>query len=329
MCHSSKPAATAKLQSKKLKVKNIQSSSEHSVRISYISGLVGGFCGAYVGQPFDTVKVRLQVAPKVYNSSIRKCCSEILKKEGVLSFWKGVTAPLLGMVMINGIVFGVEGQVFKHFEPTDDRSKQIQQHFYAGGVAGLAQTMVCCPTELIKCRMQIQNMSTDPKAVRYDNVVDAGVKIVKAEGPRALMNGFWSTVAREVPSFATYFATFYYLETHPSPYISFKTPTTPEEILSIDMLKLSMAGGTAGCTCWISSYPADVIKSRLQTDGFSSKPLYKGSIDCIKKSYKAEGLSWMFKGLGPTLFRAFPTNAATFSVTLVTMNMLSKFQKEP
>ena len=50
MCHSSKPAATAKkLQTKKLKVKNIQSvnSEEHSVRISYISGLVGGFCGAY------------------------------------------------------------------------------------------------------------------------------------------------------------------------------------------------------------------------------------------------------------------------------------------
>ena len=98
-----------------------------------------------------------------------------------------------------------------------------------------------------------------------------------------------------------YFATFYYLETHPNPYISFKTPTTPEEILSLDMLKLSMAGGTAGCTCWISSYPADVIKSRLQTDGFSSKPIYNGTIDCIKKSYKAEGLSWMFKGLGPTL----------------------------
>ena len=105
--------------------------------------------------------------------------------------------------MINGIVFGVEGQVFKHFEPTNDRSKQIKQHFYAGGVAGLAQTMVCCPTELIKCRMQIQNMKTDPTAVKYNNVVDAAVKIVKAEGPWALMNGFGSTVAREVPSFAT------------------------------------------------------------------------------------------------------------------------------
>jgi len=318
MCHNSKPAAKTTTICKNSKI----SDSVYSV---YISGLVGGFCGAYVGQPFDTVKVRLQVAPKVYNNSIRKCCSEILRKEGVLSFWKGVTAPLTGMVAINGIVFGVEGQVFKHFEPTENRVKQIQQHFFAGGVAGFAQTVVCCPTELIKCRMQIQNMKTDPNAVKYKNVVDAAIKISKSEGVFALMNGFGSTVMREIPSFATYFATFYYLETHPSPYISFKTPTTPSEILSFDMFKLSMAGGIAGCTCWISSYPADVIKSRLQTDGFSEKPMYKGTWDCVQKSFRAEGWRWMFKGLGPTLFRAFPTNAATFSVTLVTMNMLQKF----
>merc|ERR1712173_398180 len=149
----------------------------------------------------------------------------------------------------------------------------------------------------IKCRMQIQNMKTDPNAVKYKNVVDAAIKISKSEGVFALMNGFGSTVMREVPSFATYFATFYYLETHPSPYISFKTPTTPSEILSLDMLKLSMAGGIAGCTCWISSYPADVIKSRLQTDGFSEKPMYNGTWDCVQKSWRAEGWRWMFKGL--------------------------------
>lgn len=315
MCSTSKPAA---------KTKSIR--QDNSVLNSYISGLVGGFCGAYVGQPFDTIKVRLQVKPEVYNNSIRKCVTDMLRTEGVLSFWKGVSAPLTGMVAINGIVFGVEGQVFRHFKPTNNRSTQIAQHFYAGGVAGLAQCIVCCPTELIKCRMQVQNMKKDANAVKYKNVLDAGITIARSEGAAALFNGMSMTIAREIPSFATYFATFYYLETHPNPYISFKTPTTPQDILSLDMLKLSIAGGIAGCTCWLSSYPADVIKSRIQVDGFSDTPKYTGTVDCIKKSYAKEGLGWMWKGLGPTLFRAFPTNAATFSVTLVTMNMLQKFQ---
>lgn len=291
---------------------------------SYLSGLIGGAVGAYVGQPFDTVKVRLQVAPEVYNNSISNCCRSILKNEGLLSFWRGVTAPLAGMIMINGIVFGVEGHVMKHFKPSDNRWVKISQHFYAGAIAGLAQCAVCCPTELIKCRMQVQEMKKS--GVKYDNVFHAAKIIAAKEGTMALFNGWWMTVAREVPSFAVYFGFFYWWETHPI--IGFNTPKTPQDVFSFDMVKLCMAGGTAGCVCWISSYPADVIKSRVQIDGFSGTPKYKGSMDCIRQAMANEGYRWMFRGLGPTLFRAFPTNAATFSVTLITVNLLQDQLKD-
>ena len=72
---------------------------------------------------------------------------------------------------------------------------------------------------------------------------------------------------------------------------------------------LLFAGGMAGVTSWTSTYPFDVIKSRLQADGSNQ---YKNMWDCCFKSYKIEGWGIFVKGLSPTLIRAFPMNAVTF-----------------
>lgn len=72
-----------------------------------------------------------------------------------------------------------------------------------------------------------------------------------------------------------------------------------------------MAGGLAGVMSWIVTFPIDVVKTRLQSD-VSGK--YSGAIDCLKKTYQAEGYSAFSRGLVSTVIRAFPTNAATFTV---------------
>ena len=125
-----------------------------SVFDTYLSGLVGGLVGAYVGQPMDIVKVRLQIAPATYNNSIKVCASQIYKTEGVKSFWRGITAPLAGMLAINGIIFGVEGHMMKHMPKVDTRAEHIKQHFVCGCVAGTAQVPVC--TEWFFERMSVK-----------------------------------------------------------------------------------------------------------------------------------------------------------------------------
>lgn len=80
-----------------------------------------------------------------------------------------------------------------------------------------------------------------------------------------------------------------------------------------------MAGGFAGTFSWLVSFPVDVVKSRLQVDGIDGKPKYNGAIDCMKQSYKAEGLKFFTRGLGPTLLRAFPMNAVCFLVVSYVM----------
>lgn len=55
--------------------------------------------------------------------------------------------------------------------------------------------------------------------------------------------------------------------------------------------------------------PFDVVKSRMQSDS-QINPHYKGVMDCIRKSYKAEGFRVFYRGFWLVTLRAFPTNAS-------------------
>lgn len=73
-----------------------------------------------------------------------------------------------------------------------------------------------------------------------------------------------------------------------------------------------IAGGLAGICSWISSYPLDMMKARLQMDGVHGERQYKGMVDCFLKMHKEGGVKLLFKGLTPTLLRAFVWSAAAF-----------------
>jgi solute carrier family 25 carnitine/acylcarnitine transporter 20/29 len=63
---------------------------------------------------------------------------------------------------------------------------------------------------------------------------------------------------------------------------------------------------------WAVIYPIDMIKSRMQTDGFTSSTgqKYTSTLDCVRKVWRAEGLSAFTRGLGPTLIRYVATICA-------------------
>lgn len=56
---------------------------------------------------------------------------------------------------------------------------------------------------------------------------------------------------------------------------------------------------------WAVIYPIDVIKSRMQTDGFSVETgkKYKSTWDCVRTVWRTEGIGAFTRGLGPTLIR--------------------------
>ena len=78
--------------------------------------------------------------------------------------------------------------------------------------------------------------------------------------------------------------------------------------------KIAFYGGLAGEVLWIGSYPFDVVKSKMQSDGFGAEQRFKSMRDCFAQTWKAEGIRGFWKGIGPTLVRAMPVSAGTFAV---------------
>lgn len=130
---------------------------------------------------------------------------------------------------------------------------------------------------------------------------------------RGVFRGLGPTVLREVPSFGTYFLTYELLTRSEGP---------------VSTGTMLLAGGFAGMASWLVSYPVDVLKTRVQTDGNSDGiKVYNGLLDCYKKSVAREGYKFLFRGLMPTLVRAFPVNAACFTVVTWSMRVMdNEFQ---
>jgi len=59
-----------------------------------------------------------------------------------------------------------------------------------------------------------------------------------------------------------------------------------------------------------------MIKSRMQTDGFSPSDgqKYRSAVHCVRTVWKTEGVSAFTRGLGPTLIRCVLHDLAPFSL---------------
>uniref|UniRef100_A0AAG5DTK0 Mitochondrial carnitine/acylcarnitine carrier protein n=1 Tax=Anopheles atroparvus TaxID=41427 RepID=A0AAG5DTK0_ANOAO len=276
--------------------------------LDFAAGCLGGCAGVLVGFPFDTVKVHLQTQNHrnpLYRGTY-DCFRKIIIREGVHGLYRGMSSPMAGVAVVNAIVFGVYGNIQRR---TSDPNS-LRSHFAAGTAAGLAQSVVCSPMELIKTRLQLQD-NLPKTAHRFSGPLDCTRHIWRREGARGIFRGLGITAARDMPGFASYFVAYEYMVrtvANPSPFV------------------ILMAGGLAGTFSWLVTFPLDVVKSRLQADGISGKPQYTGLVDCIRKSHAAEGLSFLSRGLASTLLRAFPMNAVCFLVVSYTMQLFDEPQ---
>jgi solute carrier family 25 carnitine/acylcarnitine transporter 20/29 len=123
---------------------------------------------------------------------------------------------------------------------------------------------------------------------------------------RGLYRGTAVTILREAQAYGVWFTTFEYLMNSDA-----KRNGIRRE--DISTLKIAFYGGLAGEALWISSYPFDVIKSKMQSDGFGADQNYKSMRDCFAKTFKADGALGFWRGIFPTLLRAMPVSAGTFA----------------
>ena len=272
------------------------------------------------------MKVRLQTTTQ-YKGAL-DCATQILKNEGATAFYKGTLTPLIGIGACVSVQFGAFNYARRAFEAQNaaKQHKSIDQlesepqplsygqYYAAGAFAGLANTVLSSPIEHVRIRLQTQPHGAGRL---YNGPLECITKLSRSPSvAMGLYRGTSVTLLREAQAYGFWFLTFEYL---------MQADAKRNKIVrkEIPTWKIALYGGLAGEMLWITSYPFDVIKSKMQTDGFGEKQRYKTMRDAFAQTWRQEGAAGFWRGIGPTLLRALPVSAGTFATVEFTMRLIS------
>lgn len=276
----------------------------------YVAGLIAGVATVIVGHPFDTVKVKLQkhnteVHGIRYKNGLH-CTERILRTEGVRGLYRGATPSFLGMAFESSLLFGIYSQTKQLLQGgVQSGGPQPNVIIPSAAFGGSIISFVLCPSELVKCRMQVQGTdSLVPKSVRYTSPLDCALRTVKQEGVMAIFRGGSTTFLREAIGNAVFFSVYEHVRYYM--HLKLKAASSDHSNL-IDMGIGIVSGGLGGVAFWSAVLPLDVAKTIIQTA--PDKNASTNPFQILNSIYRRAGLKGCYTGLGPTIMRAFPANA--------------------
>ncbi|XP_051128925.1 mitochondrial arginine transporter BAC1 [Andrographis paniculata] len=289
----------------------------------YVAGMLAGVATVIVGHPFDTVKVKLQKHNTEANGMKYKngldCTARILKIEGVKGLYRGATSSFVGMAFESSLAFGIYSQT-KHLLQGNIKSEKPQPLAIvpSAAFAGAVISFILCPSELVKCRMQVQGAdSVTPSSTRYSSPIDCARETIKSEGLAGIFRGGGATLLRESLGNAVFFSTYehvrYYMHLPLRDY-------TSNLSYFIDVGVGIVSGGVGGIACWSAVLPIDVAKTIIQTS--PDKNHTRNPFQILQSIYRRSGIRGCYTGLGPTIVRAFPANAAAIVTWELAMKVL-------
>lgn len=240
-------------------------------------------------------------------------------------------------------------------EADAERPLSMPQLSIAAACAGAVTSFVLTPIELIKCKMQVQMVAREMEALSetskqikstisptkssrpsgmlstarplstkafagLDGPVKLSLETIQREGPGGLWLGQTGTLLRETGGGIAWFLGF---EWACRTMIERKRKRIGGTITKKDLSSIQLigAGALAGVSYNVILFPADSVKSTMQTDRELSgaKPNADGSawkksgfISTFNKIYKTKGIRGLYAGCAVTCMRSAPSSALIF-----------------
>ena len=197
----------------------------------------------------------------------------VLHKEGFRYLWKDLTNCLHAFPQF-GISYSV--YAFSKEKLFNNISNENYKNIYSGSIAGLFSMSIIYPLETIRTRLSLQMNKS-----HYNSINSALRKIKIGE----LYNGLNISLLGYIPFTGLNFMFFNYYKN------LFENMN-----MNHNSIKL-LSGGFSGVSSLIVTYPTDLVRRRLQMQGFSSKvPIYNGIFDTFYKIIKTEGFLGLYSG---------------------------------
>ncbi|KAF7323876.1 hypothetical protein MKEN_00609000 [Mycena kentingensis (nom. inval.)] len=346
-----------------------------SLRDSVKEVAIGSFAGIVsecIEYPFDLAKVRLQaqlLTPPVDKTQLFKgpvdCLAQTFKHEGFRGLYRGLPVPVLGSMVETGALFvsyAYFQRVLRAYSSDKDPRTPltIPQLGLAAAGAGFVTSFILTPIELIKCKMQVQLMSSTTTArvppihilskpvaelVKHETpttfslfdrshslfgapthrapgLVEVTRSTIAAHGIKGLWLGHTGTLLRETGGTSAWFAV---KEWVASQLLSRRLGPDYHKDKESALLpwESAVAGAVSGAACVLAIYPADTVKSAMQTEeellsnraqtaAQRTPPL--SFYQTFRKMYRTHGVRGLYAGGGMTVARAVPSSGIVFLV---------------
>ena len=275
--------------------------------------------------PLERVKILFQIqGMKGETGSTRKyrglsqALRLIVQEEGTIGLWKGNGANCVRVVPVYALKFAFN-DTFKDMvrnesqETTNDLT--VLQRMLAGTMAGLCQTTITYPLELIRTRL---SLGPALSGMHYNGIFDCLTKTIEQEGFGALYKGIGPTYLSGAPYVGlqmTFFDVYKNWLVPPQPK---NNGSASEKQESSSFMKtvgnMMLAGALAGITAQTITYPGDTVRRRMQSNGMGGeKRMYNNSWHCTKMVVKKEGVIGLYRGLLINCIRGVPGAAIQFA----------------
>uniref|UniRef100_A0A0K2TKN4 Mitochondrial uncoupling protein 4like [Acyrthosiphon pisum] n=1 Tax=Lepeophtheirus salmonis TaxID=72036 RepID=A0A0K2TKN4_LEPSM len=286
----------------------VMASDSFSIPTKYLMSVAAASIAEFVTYPLDLTKTRLQLQGEITTGSQKQLryrgmlatAIGVVKEEGVLMLWRGISPALLRHAIYTGIRMSAYEEVRSNLQKKDKNGFPLWKKVIAGMTAGGLGQLVASPTDLVKTQIQMEGrrrlQGYEP---RVHGMVDAFKKIIAQAGVLGLWRGCWPNVQRAALVNLGDLST----------YDSVKSAILRNTNLKDNSFTHCLSSACAGLVGATMGTPADVVKARImnQTTSPDGKGLvYKNSIDCIRQTIQNEGFFALYKGFLPCWLRMAP-----------------------
>jgi hypothetical protein len=223
-----------------------------------------------------------------------------VRYEGIRGLYKGFGAVIAATAPAHALYF-MAYEASKAVLPTSPDSALSKHlvHFAAGVMADVGGSLVWVPMDVVKQRLQAQDITTAPEH-RYRHSLHTAATIVRTEGVLGLYRGFAAGLATYGPFCGLYFVLY---EEGKQRLAAWQGRSTLGAQLACGLVSGAIAAAVTN--------PLDVIKTRLQVHGRLSAHAYTGIGNALVRIVREEGWRAFGKGMQARVSWIAPGTAIT------------------